>query len=503
MKITISADKTCGKVNKYWTKCVGSCHAATALREDWRRQLRVCREEFGFEYVRFHGLLDDDMSVCLRKDDGTIEYSFFNIDSIFDFLLEIGMKPFVELSFMPELLASGTKTVFHYKGNITPPKSYDDWGKLIETLVGHLVQRYGSDEVRKWFFEVWNEPNLKDFFWAGTMEEYFELYRSTALAVKRVDGRLAVGGPSTAIDAWIPEFREFCSKNNVPLDFISTHHYPTDAAFGLGLDMEEQMARSERGNLTKRIRKALEEAGPLPLYYTEWNCSPSPRDPYHDVPYNAAFIVKTITDNMGLVNCYSFWTFTDIFEESGFSSVPFHGGFGLMNIHGIPKPSFRAFQLLSRLSGDRLEISAEAGKPSTTIDCFAARDREGITILISNHQVPLSPIKEEKLTLCIKGIKGIRSASLERIDETHANPKKAWVEMGSPTYLDRGQILALTKASEMTSEAVEWKAEGDGNEKWNGKADEDAGRKMDGSSVTIELVIQPHSVAALSIVPVD
>lgn len=477
MKVTISADKTCGKVKKYWTRCVGSCHAATALREDWRRQLKTCREEFGFEYVRFHGLLDDDMSVCLRKDDGSLEYSFYNIDSIFDFLLEIGMKPFIELSFMPSDLASGTKTVFHYRGNITPPKSYDEWGRLIEAMAGHLAERYGLDEVRKWFFEVWNEPNLKDFFWAGTMEEYFELYKYAALAVKRVDAKLAVGGPSTAIDAWIPELREFCSKNNVPLDFISTHHYPTDAAFGLGLNMEEQMARSERGVLTKRVRKALEEAGPLPLYYTEWNNSPSPRDPYHDTPYNAAFIVKTITDNMGLVDCYSFWTFSDIFEESGFSSVPFHGGFGLMNIHGIPKPSYRAFQLLSRLNGDRLELSA--GEASPTVDCFASRSGESITILISNHQIPLSPIKAEKITFNIKGIKGVRSASLERIDEQHANPKKAWIEMGSPTYLDRGQIQALMKASKLSSEAVGW--------------------RMDKDTVTIELLIQPHSAVAVSL----
>lgn len=478
MKVTITKGKTCGKVQKYWTKCIGSCHAATALREDWRKQLKTCREEFGFEYVRFHGLLDDDMSVCLRREDGSVEYSFFNVDSIFDFLLDIGMKPFIELSFMPGALASGSKTVFHYLGNITPPKSYDEWGGLIEALAGHLVQRYGIEEVRKWFFEVWNEPNLKDFFWAGTMEEYFQLYKSAALAVKKVDSKLAVGGPSTAIDAWIPELREFCSKNNVPLDFISTHHYPTDAAFGLGLNMEEQMARSKRGVLSDRTKKAIEEAGPLPVYYTEWNNSPSPRDPYHDTPYNAAFIVKTITDNPGSLGCYSFWTFSDIFEECGLSSVPFHGGFGLMNIHGIPKPSYRAFQLLSNLSGDWLEL--DVNEKSSTVDCAASHDREGITILLSNHQVPLSPIQAEMITLTIKGIKEIRSASLRRIDELHANPKKAWIDMGEPTYPDRGQIQMLMTASEMEEETIGWRA--------------------DGNEVTISLLIEPHSVAAISLV---
>ena len=477
MKVTISAGKTCGKINKYWTKCIGSCHAATALRDDWRSQLKICREEFGFEYVRFHGLLNDDMSVCLRTEDGSIEYSFYNVDSIFDFLLDIGMKPFIELSFMPAALASGSETVFHYKGNITPPKSYDEWGSLVGALASHLVERYGADEVRKWFFEVWNEPNL-DMFWAGTMEEYFLLYQSAALAVKKADSKLAVGGPSTAIDAWIPEFREFCSKQNVPLDFISTHHYPTDAAFGLGLNMEEQMARSIRGVLTVRVKKALEEAGPLPLYYTEWNNSPSPRDAYHDTPYNAAFIVKTITDNMGLLDCYSFWTFSDIFEECGLSSLPFHGGFGLMNLHGIPKPSYRAFQLLSYINGDRLEMDVH--EVSSTLDCFASQDQEGMTILIANHQIPLSPIRAERIRITVKGIKGIRSASLERIDETHANPKRTWIEMGSPAYLDRNQIQTLMNASELEKETVDW--------------------IQDGDKIIIDLLIQPHSAAAISLV---
>jgi xylan 1,4-beta-xylosidase len=477
MKVTVLADKVRGKVGKYWTYCVGSCHAATALREDWRRQLKKCKEELGFEYVRFHGLLDDDMSVCLRREDGSFEYSFFNIDSIFDFLLDIGMKPFIELSFMPEALASGTKTVFHYKGNITPPKSYDQWADLIGALADHLVGRYGVEEVRKWFFEVWNEPNL-DMFWAGTMEEYFKLYQSAALAIKKVDSELKVGGPATAIDAWVPELKKFCSKNGVPLDFISTHHYPTDLAFGLGSDMEERMARSKRGELTDRARKVVEEAYPLPVYYTEWNNSPSPRDHYHDIPYNAAFIVKTIIDNMDLsLGCYSFWTFSDIFEECGLSSVPFHGGFGLLNIHGIPKPSYRAFELLSRLSGDRLEIAVSETSP--TIDCIASSSQEGITILISNHQIPLSPIQAESVNITIKGINGIRAAFIERIDETHANPKRVWEEMGKPIYLDQGQIRKLIEASELVKEPVKCVEKEDG--------------------LLIDVVIQPHSVVAISL----
>ena len=476
MNINVS-QKTTGKIDKYWTRCVGSCHAATALREDWRRQLKISKDEFDFEFVRFHGIFDDDMSACLRNDEGELEYSFFNVDSIFDFLLSIDMKPFIEMSYMPEALASGPDTVFHYKGNITPPKNYDEWGALCGALAAHLVERYGIDEVETWYFEVWNEPNLKDLFWSGTMQEYLELYRSAAIAIKKVDERLPVGGPSTAINAWIPETIEFCEKNNLPLDFITTHHYPTDSGFGLGLEMEEQMARADRDVLHKTLVKALEESGSIPLFYTEWNSSPSPRDRYHDTSYCASFAVKNIMDNLGLIDIYSFWTFTDIFEECGLSSVPFHGGFGLLNIHGIPKPSYRAFQLLNGLNGDRLEASAEDASP--LVDFAAAKNDDSTTVLVSNFNVLNAPIDPVKISVRVEGAGSLNNAWIERIDDTHANPKKAWIEMGSPTYPTKDQIQELMAKSELVKE----------------KADLTA----DGNDALVNFEIQPHSVVRITL----
>src|SRR5688500_6231985 len=171
-----------------WEHTVGSCHAPLALRADWQQQLRRCRSELGFRYVRFHGLLSDDAGTVVEHD-GQLLYSFFNSDQIFDFLLSIGMKPFVELSFMPTALASGSKTVFHYQGNVTPPKDYKQWAALIRRLVTHWVERYGAREVGKWFFEVWNEPNLKAF-WTGSKADYFKLYEVTTEAIKEVDASL-------------------------------------------------------------------------------------------------------------------------------------------------------------------------------------------------------------------------------------------------------------------------------------------------------------------------
>jgi xylan 1,4-beta-xylosidase len=460
----------------FWERCVGSCHAATALRADWRKQLSQCHKELGFQYVRFHGLLDDDMSVYIQTQQGPL-YSFYNIDLIFDFLLEIGMKPFIELGYMPEDLASGDGTVFHYKGNVTLPRDYAAWGQLIEELTRHLVERYGIEETSKWFFEVWNEPNLQ-YFWRGTQEEYFRLYQYTVLAIKKVDPRLVVGGPATAVNAWIPEMIAFCQQNDLPLDFISTHHYPTDAAIAMGENMEEMMANAGRGILKQMAVKARREAGSRQLFYSEWNSSPDSRDSYHDQPYAAAFAVKTIADMDGIVDLYSWWTFSDIFEESGFPSQPFHGGFGLLNLHGISKPNYHIFRFLHRLGTRRVNFTAE---PHPTVEALAVRKGRGLEVLVYNHNVPLRPIQEEPVVLRLHGLAGKGwSARIERVDDSHANPRRAWLEMGAPEYLNPAQVEALKTASAVCSEP--------------------AACLQDGDDLLIRLVIPPHGVAAVTIV---
>ncbi len=199
----------------FWQHTVGSDHAPVALRADWQAQLRRCRRELGFRHVRFHGLLSDDVGTLIRHQERVL-HSFFNADQIVDFLLSTGMKPFVELSFMPTALASGDRTVFHYRGNVTPPRDYGEWEALVRGLVSHWVDRYGAAEVRRWFFEVWNEPNL-EAFWTGSRQDYFRLYRQTAAAIKEVEPSLRVGGPATANNEWIAEFLDFCEAEGVPV----------------------------------------------------------------------------------------------------------------------------------------------------------------------------------------------------------------------------------------------------------------------------------------------
>lgn len=456
-----------------WEHTVGSGHAPLALRADWQAQLRRSHQELGFEHVRFHALLSDQMGTLICQNDKLL-YSFFNADQIMDFLLSIGMKPFVELSFMPETLASGNKTVFHYQANVTPPKDYKQWAALIKKLVSHWVERYGLPEVSEWFFEVWNEPNLKAFG-TGQQKDYFQLYRSTVEAIKSVDGSLKVGGPATAQNAWVPEFLDFCQKNKLAADFVSTHYYPTDAFGKIGANTISQLAHAPHDIMQKRARETYNNARGFPIYYTEWNISSNPRDPFHDEPFAAALATNIIMGVQGLVQGYSYWTFSDIFEENYFPSVPFHGGFGLLNIYGIAKPIYRAFELLHRL-GDELLTIRDKHK---TVSAWVARREDCVTVLLTNHAMPKHAIKTELVHLQLKDVGPPLTAYLERVDKDHANPRALWRAMKEPEYLSPMEVEQLQAASCLSKQRHPLLYEK--------------------RAVHLEIALPPHSIAALTI----
>lgn len=383
----ISADyrQVKGPRNRFAQLVVGAGRAAEGLRADWQRELALVHRECGFEYVRFHGLLQDELGVYSEDKQGQPLYNFQYIDAIYDAILNAGMRPFVELGFMPQKLASGDRTIFWWKGNVTPPRDYAKWEALIGALVQHWTERYGREEVRRWYFEVWNEPNLKDAFWTGDQAEYFKLFDATARAIKQVSSDYRVGGPATAGKAWVPEMIAHAAKAHVPLDFITTHDYGVS---GRGVDEEGNQrlfldtapeaiiggVREVRGEI-----KASSMTN-LPLHYTEWSTSYSPRDPVHDSYLSAAYIVSRLKGSEGYADSMSYWTFTDIFEENGPVPSPFHGGFGLINFQGLRKPAFYAYQFLNRLGSDEL-VSSDA-------DSWVTRNNGGVQILFWNYSPP-------------------------------------------------------------------------------------------------------------------
>ena len=357
-RIDVDLKQEKGPLNCAFRMSVGSDRAIIHLRPEHQRDLRFVRDTCGFEYMRFHGLLNEEMQLVKVGADGTISYDWTNVDKVYDSLRALGIRPIVELGFMPESLASGKQTIFWWKGNVTEPKSYEQWSDFIENLVQHLTQRYGADEVRKWYFEVWNEPNL-DGFWPAGQEPYFKLYDVTARAIKKVDPAYRVGGPATAGYGWIKETLDYCAQNDVPIDFIATHAYGAMEGFldetGKGHTMLAPNADSVIDGLPHVLEcDSHSKFRDLPVLVTEWGPSYSPRDPVHDSYFCAAWILHRLRQLPAGVDAMSYWTFSDQFEEPGPPTSPFHGGFGLLNIQGLPKAAYFAYRFLNELGDTEL-----------------------------------------------------------------------------------------------------------------------------------------------------
>ncbi len=404
--------------------------------------------------MRFHGLLDDDMGT-LEDEQDKLLYGFHNADQIYDFVRSIGMRPIVELSFMPSALSSGNQTVFHYNANVTPPADYGQWATLVSRLATHWIERYGASEVTQWPMEVWNEPNMAGF-WSGSQQDYFRLFETSWKALKHVHPELRVGGPVTADNAWIDEFLNYCGKAGVPPDFVSTHTYPTDAFGKPGDDTIKTLSESHLGILRERAEKVRQQVGTRQLYYTEWSTSSNPRDDLHDDPYAAAYITSAMLNMGTLVDAYSYWTFSDIFEENYFPSKPFQGGFGLMNIHGIPKPAYRAYEILHDLGTQKLTVEGQ----HDTVQVWVVRGEHSATVVIVNLALPLHPVKAESVNLELFNLPEIASARLRRIDADHANAKATWKLQGEPRYPLPSEVAAMIEASRLQSEPVTLKGEG-------------------------------------------
>ena len=472
-RFTCDFSATTTPLAHFWEYCVGSGHATLALRADWQAQLKQCRDELGFRHVRFHALLDDDMGTVTNQKDELL-YSFHNIDLIWDFLRSIGMRPIVELSFMPDALRSGQQTTFHYKANTSPPADYGQWATLVSKLASHWVERYGANEVTLWPIEVWNEPNLPSF-WTGSREDYFRLFETTWKALKHVHPGLTVGGPVTAQNAWIDEFVAYCEQAGVPPDFISTHTYPTDALGSPGDDTAKTLSQGHLGILRERAEKVRRQVGKRRLYYTEWSTSSNPRDELHDEPYAAAYVMQAMLNMGTVVDAYSYWTFSDIFEENYMPSKPFQGGFGLVNLHGIPKPAYRAYEILHRLGTEKLPVNGH----HDTVQVWVVRGEQSATVVIVNLALPLHPVQAETVNLEFFRLPAVTDAQLRRIDAQHANAKATWQQQGEPRYPDADEVAAMIEASQMKAEPVQV--------------------RCSGKTTTCEVTVQAQSVTAIEL----
>ena len=449
-----------GKLNHAFDMCVSAGRVHEGFRATWQQQLDTVQKNCGFKYIRMHGLLNDEMGVCYR-DERTkeIKYNWQYIDIVYDYLLKIGMKPFVELAFMPDALKSNDKTVFWWKGNISPPKDYDEWEKLIYNLTLHFEQRYGRDEVKKWFFEVWNEPDLKVFF-DGDFKEYFKLYKSTVKAVKKVCPDYQVGGPASAY-TYINEMLDACSKEKVPLDFLSTHMYNVgeghvDTASGNHTQImsKDQYKVTHAVQYVRQVIDKSEFKG-LPLYFTEWNSSYSSADPVHDTYINASFFLSQIKWTEGYAQSMSYWTFTDIFEEGGPPKTPFYGGFGMINLQGIKKSTYWAAKYRNMLGQTEIKnndslswITTDgAGNYQILAWDYTLPDQKG-EVNQDFYTKDVKPAIAANLTVELTGLAdGNYKMTLYQVGYKVNDPYTTYIDMGKPDQLTLQQVEKLNSLS--------------------------------------------------------
>lgn len=438
--------------DRYFLKGIGSCHAYLTLREDWREHARLVQQEIGFQSVRCHGIFHDLVGICPAPG----VYNFTNLNKIYDFWLSIGLKPYVELSFMPEILASGENTIMRYRANVTPPSDMEAWSALIRAFVSHLVQRYGLNEVLTWHFEVWNEPDLEGGFWVGGQQAYFELYAATALAVKSVDSRLKVGGPATSKSEWVQDTIDYCVNNDVPIDFISTHHYCADAALVMGKFTDFIFWRGQKAmrDDVQRTRSTVRRSHRpnLEIHYTEWNVSPSHEDRFgKDSEFNAVFVLQTILDVQGLADRYMIWAISDVFEESGPGDAPFSGKYGLVNLYGIKKPVYHAYHFLSRLYDEVLatgdSMIATRSVQGDSLRLLTWNYNEPVQIDINGGEYGLDESEKEE-SIRVAHLMGRCRVRGWRVDRSNGNAFRAWQDMGMPQYLDDSQVAALKANAE-------------------------------------------------------
>ncbi|HEV2211630.1 MAG TPA: glycosyl hydrolase family 39 [Verrucomicrobiae bacterium] len=427
----------------FWEQMFGSGRAVLALRDAYQRDLRQVKAITGVSYVRFHAILHDELGVYDEDAQGRPRYNFSYVDQIYDGLLAQGVRPFIELSFMPRKLAARDMPhPFWYKPNVSPPKDWAKWDGLITEFTKHLVERYGKEEVSRWYFEVWNEPNLD--FWGGDPKQatYWELYDHTARALKAVLPSARVGGPATAQAAWVVPFIRHCVENSVPVDFVSTHVYGNDRAQDV-FGTDEAIARNQM--VPRSVKKVHDQikasARPdLPLIWSEFNASYMNEPAVTDSLYMGPWLADTICQCDGNVDILAYWTFSDVFEEQGVVKTPFYGGFGLIAAGGIPKPAFNAFQLLHRLGTERLDLQSDSALLTRT-------PRGALVLALWNYAPPDQPGATKHFVLNCRHTNA--RVRLTRLDATHGDFHATYQAMQSPQYPTAAQIANLRAAAQL------------------------------------------------------
>jgi xylan 1,4-beta-xylosidase len=428
------------------------------VRRDMQEQLAQAHKDLNLRHVRAVGMFDDELRV-MGKDlstwnqpDRKASYNWQLIDYIFDSLMNMGINPMITTSFMPGALASGEQYCFTTKANVTPPRDYKEWSELVKKSVQHFMDRYGETAVKSWYFEVWNEPNL-DAFWKGAdKQEFFKLYSTTWEAIKSVHPDLRIGGPSAARAEWIPEFIDYGRKSGCPADYIITHVYNNDSPFAAlsPFDGPQTDKINESPNflpgIVKGTRKLLDEMNfKGELHFNEWGRSWFAVDAIRESQNEAAFIVKTMAECSQHADYFAYWCLSDIYDQLGYGAETFHGNYGLMNLQGLKKPSYKAFQLLGKL-GD-MRVSENSSVNNVLQNAIATKSKDGYQFLFYSFEKDFKPEtttpKKPSVSFLLPENTSIDKINIYQIGNSENNILSEWKKMNKPAYLKKEELTEL------------------------------------------------------------
>jgi xylan 1,4-beta-xylosidase len=450
-------------------------------------------------YVRVHNLLTTgDGSASLKWGStnvytenaaGKPVYNWTILDHIFDTFTAAGIKPLVEIGFMPQALSTHPEPYRHnfpqgtiFTGWAYPPKDYQKWSEVVFQLVRHLRERYGEAEVNTWLWEVWNEPDIG--YWQGTPEEYFKLYDFGVDAVLRALPGARVGGPDSTGPAnpkaaeFLRSFLDHCShqrdyvsgKTGSPLHFISFHPKgsPTWQGDHVQMGIVHQLAAIEKGF---QVVASFPEFRRTPIILGESDpegcaaCSArtNPQNAYRNGPLYAAYTAETLNDILFLASRERINFQGAVTWAFEFEGQPYFEGFRTLATNGVDKPVLNAFRMFGLLGGERViatssgavppdEVVRDGVRGKPDINVVATRKEHEVEILIWNYHDDDLPAAAAPVDLVIRDLPPKASRVLLeqfRIDSSHSNAFAAWKEMGSPQSPSGEQYEKLERAGQL------------------------------------------------------
>ena len=436
-----------------WSGCGNIDQFRWLARADVQRHLARARDELGLRHVRAAAMYSPEMRVWQPRladwrRPGAERRAAANwqvVDLSLEALLDLGLKPVYTTCFTPLGMTDDAATCWPDRNPIGLPRDLAQWTEFVASGVRHHLARYGRDEVRSWYFECWNEPNLRGGFFGGSREDFFRLWSATWRAIKSVDPELRFGGPSTARAEWIPEFLDWAGRDGTPPDYLVAHVYNNDSESQPLSPFDGPASHRVKDSphfatgVVRGVRRELDRLGWRgEVHWNEWGRSWFPHDPPRETALEAAFVAKTMAEVGQEADYFAYWCLSDIYDQMGFQAAEFDAHYGMLSLHGLPKPSWQAHRLLGRLGRSRVPV---AGGDELT-GALATSDAGAHRALVWAYPAAITSAAET-LSVSVAWPPAAPTPRLFRLGERENNVLAAWRALGAPAAPTRAQVEEL------------------------------------------------------------